>query len=229
MSDRLKTIPYTDETAKEIVKRFCGHVHWLVRVRYTYRVLFEDERPSCQTLMKKTAWSFFVDLNRILQEYLLLECAKITDPAETGGCENFTVDSLVRNICWPNDKNILKELESLQAITEDFRGYIKCARNKLLAHLDRTAVLSGEPLGAFAEGKGKAFFDALQRICDITHEACFGKIYGYMIPSGPGDVINLRKTLRFAVAFEEALSESSDQNKRWLCSCLEKAGHEPKS
>ena len=228
MSDQLKTISHTDERAKEIVEKFCGHVHWLVRVRHTYRVLFEDKQPSCQTLMEKTASSFFADLNRILQEYLLLECAKITDPAETGGCENFTVDSLVRNICWPYDKNILKELESLQAITEDFRGYIKCARNKLLAHLDRTAVLSGEPLGAFPEGKGKAFFDALQRICDITHEACFGTIYGDMlpIPFGGGDVINLRRTLEFAVAFKKALSESTNENKIWLLSLLDKAEHE---
>ena len=104
MSDRLKTISYTDERAKKIVKRFCGHVHWLVRVRHTYRVLFEDKQPSCQTLMEKTASSFFADLNRILQEYLLLECAKITDPATTGNHENFTVDCLVRNICWPNDR-----------------------------------------------------------------------------------------------------------------------------
>ena len=136
MSDQLKAISYTDETAKEIVTRFCGHVHWLVSVRHTFKVLFEDEQPSCQTLMKKTAWSFFVDLNRILQEYLLLECAKITDPATTGDHENFTVDYLVQNICWPSDKailerltslpdddkDILQELKSLQAITEDFRN-----------------------------------------------------------------------------------------------------------
>ena len=146
MSDRLKTISYTDERAKEIVESFCGHVHWLVRVRHTYRVLFEDKQPSCQTLMEKTASWFFADLNRILQEYLLLECAKITDPATTGNHENFTVDCLVRNICWPNDKailrkltslpdddkNILKELESLRAITEEFRSYIGPARNKFL-------------------------------------------------------------------------------------------------
>ena len=92
----LKTISYTDETAKEIVKRFCGHVHWLVRLRHTYKVLFEDEQPSCQTLMEKTASSFFADLKRILQEYLLLECAKITDPATTHGHTNFTVDYLVK-------------------------------------------------------------------------------------------------------------------------------------
>lgn len=245
MSDQLKAISYTDETAKEIVERFCGHVLWLVSVRHTYKVLFEDEQPSCQTLMEKTASSFFADLNRILQEYLLLECAKITDPATTGNYENFTVDHLLENICWPNDKAIVeklislpdndkdiqKELGSLQAITKDFRSLIKPARDKLLAHLDRGAVLSGKPLGVFPEGEDKIFFEALQKICNITHEACFGTICGAMSPItvGGGDVIDLRRTLECAVAFKDAVSESSGQDKTWLYSCLQKAGHEPKS
>lgn len=237
MSDQ--TISYTDETAKEIVKRFCAHVHWLVRVRHTYKVLFEDEQPSCRTLMEQTASSFFADLNRILQEYLLLECAKITDPAATGNHENFTVAYLVENISWqkqltslPDDDNdILNELNSLQAITEDFRSYIQCARNKLLAHLDTTAFLSSEVLGAFPEGKDNKFFDALQKLCNITHKACIGTIYGDMSPITlrGGDVINLRKTLECAVAFKEALSESSGQEKTHLLLLWQRAGHEPKT
>jgi hypothetical protein len=243
VSDQLKTISYTDETAKEIVKRFCGHVHWLVRVRHTFKVLFEDEQPSCQTLMKKTAWSFFLDLNRILQEYLLLECAKITDDATTHGHTNFTVDYLVKNICWPSDKailekltslsddhkDLLQELKSLQLIAQGFRGHIESARDKLLAHLDMGAVLTSKPLGGFPEGDDKTFFCALQKLCDITHEACFGTIYGVMLPITVGDVINLRKTLKDAVAFREALSESSGQEKTHLLLLWQKAGHEPKS
>jgi AbiU2 len=237
----LKTISYTDEAAKEIVGKFCAHVHWLVRVRHTYKVLFEDEQPSCRTLMEQTASSFFADLNRILREYLLLECAKITDLAATGNYENFTVAYLVENICWPNDKqltslpdddkDVLRELKSLQAIAEDFGSDIKPARNKLLAHLDTTAVLSSKPLGAFPEGKDKKFFDALQKICNITCEACSGRIYGEMSPvtRGGGDVINLRKALECAVAFKEALSESSGQEKTHLLLLRRKAGHEPKS
>jgi hypothetical protein len=239
----LKTVSYTDEAAKEIVTRFCDRVHRLIRLRHVFQVLFEDERPSCQTLMRKTAWSFFLDLNTVLQEYLLLECAKITDPATTGNRANFTVDALVQNICWPNDeatlkkmaslpdddKDIMKALESEQKITQDFRSYIKCARNKLLAHLDGKAVLSAKPLGEFPEGKGRRFFEALQKICNITHEACFDTIYGDMlpIPLGGGDVISLRRTLECAVAFKKALSEGSGQNKTWLYSCLEKARHDP--
>lgn len=236
----MKTISYTDETAKKIVEGFCRDVHWLVRVRDTYKVLFEDKQPSSRTLMEKTASSFFADLRRILHEYLLLECAKITDPAETFRHENFTVAYLVENICWPkiqltsmpdDDKDILKRLKFLQDETEDFRGYLKGARDKLLAHRDTTTVLSGKPLGKFPEGEDMAFFDALQKICDIAHEACFGTIYGGMSPVilGGGDVVSLRKTLERAVAFKAALSESSGQTKAWLYSCLQKAGREPKS
>ena len=81
-----------------------------------------------------------------------------------------------------------------------------------------TAVLSSKPLGEFPEGKDETFFYALEKLCNITHEACFGTIYGEMSPItvGGGDVINLRKTLECAVAFKEALSESSGQDKTWL-------------
>jgi hypothetical protein len=236
----LKAISYTDETAKKFVEKFCSHVHWMVSVRYIYKVLFEDTQPSCQTLMERTASSFFADLNRILQEYLLLETAVITDPAVTRNYANFTVDHLVENICWPNDKaildnmtslptedkNILKELKLLQAVAADFRTHIEPARNKLLAHLDMKTVLSETSLGSFDEGKDRDFFDALQKLCNIAHEACFGTIYGDMIPTRSGDVINLRRALACAVAFDVALSESSPQNEAWLHSCMQKARHE---
>ena len=90
-----------------------------------------------------------------------------------------------------------QELKSLQAIARCFRRDIKLARNKLLAHLDMGAVLVGKPLGEFPEGKAEIFFCALQKLCNITHEACFGTIYGEMstITLGGGDVINLRKHL----------------------------------
>lgn len=223
----MKTVPCTGEAAKEIVERFCGHIHWLVSIRHTFNVLFEDEQPSCQTLMEKTARSFFADLNRILQEYLLLECAKITDPAATRNHENFTVDHLVQKIVWP-DGDTLKELKKLQKTAEDFRRYIKPARDKLLAHLDRGAVLSRTALGGFPEGEDEKFFDALQRICNIACKACSGEIYGEMSPVKAGDVIDLRKTLEQALAFRDALSESSGQEKTRLLLLWQRTVHGPK-
>jgi len=232
----INSIPYTDDTAKEFVKRFCARVHWMVSVRHIYQVLFEEEHPSILPLMNKTAPSFFTDLMRILHEYLLLECAKITDSATSGKYENFTVDFLVEKICWPdneailngmvslpdNDKDIRRELKLLQTVTAGFREHIKIARHKILAHLDKESVLSGKPFGEFPENEDQKFFDALQKLCNITHEACFGTIYGDMVPTRSGDVFNLIRALRNAVAFDQALSESTDENKTWLYSCLSK-------
>jgi len=93
------------------------------------------------------------------------------------------------------------------------------------------AVLSAKPLGEFPEGEDRTFFEALEKICNITHEACFGTIYGDMSPItvGGGDVISLRKTLEHAVAFRQVLLESSGQEKKHLLLLWQKAGHEPKS
>jgi hypothetical protein len=227
VNDQLEPLSYRDEKAKQIIDRFCDRVHWLISIRHTFKVLFEDDQPSCKPLIEKTAPLFFSDLNRILHEYLLLECAKITDNAITLGNENFTVDYLVRNICWPCDTK--KELESLRAVTQNFRRFIETARNKRLAHSDLDAYCSEKVLGEFGEGEDRKFFDALERIGNLSHEACFGTICGEMSPIAAGDVIDLRSALKCAVAFKEALSESSGRNLTWLYSCLQKAEHEKAS
>jgi hypothetical protein len=221
----LKTISYTNEAAKKTVKKFCDQVFWLRSVRHVYKELFENEQSSI--LMEGTAPSFFADLNTILHNYLLLEFAKITDPAETWEKENFTVDNLIVSIGWPND--IRDKLTSLSDKTKGFRSHILSARHKLLTHTDKEAFLADRTLGEFPEGEDEVFLKTLQEVCDITHEACFGSIFGQMILTMPGDVINFKRTLENAVAFNELLSESSGQEKIKLYSYLEKAKHQSRA
>lgn len=221
----MKTISHTDEAAKKIVEKFCDQVFWLRDVRHVYEVLFENE-PS-QILMEKTAPSFFTDLNRILQSYLLLEFAKITDPARTSKKENFTVENLIVSINWPQD--IQDKLALLRDRTKGFRSHILGARHKLLAHTDKEAFLNDKTLGKFPEGEDEVFLETLQEVCDVTHEACFGTIFGQMVLAKPGDVINFKRTLENAVAFNELLSESSGEEKTRLYSYLQKARHRPPS
>ena len=169
----------------------------------------------------------FSDLNTILHNYLLLEFAKITDPAETCEKENFTVDNLVISIDWP--QSIREKLRSLSNKTKGFRSRIKDARHKLLAHTDKEAFLADRTLSEFPEGEDEVFLKTLQEVCDITHEACFGSIFGQMILTMPGDVINFKRMLENAVAFNQLLSESSGQEKTRLYSYLQKARHRPTS
>lgn len=221
----LKTISHTDEAAKKIVKKFCEQVFWLRNVRHVYEELFENDQSAI--LMERTAPSFFTDLNTILHNYLLLEFAKITDPAETREKENFTVDNLIVSIGWP--QNIRDKLTSLSDKTKPFRSHILSARHKLLAHMDKEAFLADRALGEFPKGEDEVFLRTLQEVCDIAHEACFGSIFGQMILTMPGDVINFKRTLENAVAFNELLSESSGQEKIKLYSYLDKARHRPTS
>jgi hypothetical protein len=208
-----------DESAKKAVKRFCDQVFWLRVVRHIYEELFEKEDSS--TLMGNTASSFFADLNTILQNYLLLEFVKVTDPPKTGKKENLTVDNVVMSIDWP--PGIREKLRSLSEKTKGFRNHVLGARNKLLAHIDKEAFLAEKTLGGFPEGEDEIFLKALEEICDIAHEACFGRIFGQMLLAEPGDVINFKRTLANGIALDQLLAESKGQEKMKLYSYLEKA------
>ena len=214
----MKTIFYTDETAKKIVEKFCGQVFWLRQVHHIYQELFENEESIA--LMERTARSFFHDLNKILLCYVLLEFSKITDPAESRGKENFSVENLVERIDWPED--IREKLSLLNEKTESFGGYIREARNKLFAHTDMETVLTGRKIGEFPEGEDEVFLNTLHEICNITHEACFGSIVGDMFLAHEGDVIDLKRALENAVVFEELLSESPEQEQMKLYLYVEK-------
>jgi hypothetical protein len=214
----MKTIPHADETAKRMVKRFCNQVFWLRVARHEYRELFENEES--QILMERTAPSFFVHLNTILHNYLLLEFVKITDPATSMGQENFTVDNLIESIGWPI--GVREKLRSLSDKAKTFRRRVLDARNKLLAHMDKEVFLTDTILGRFPEGEDEEFLRALEEVCNIIHEVCFGSIWGHTVVAGPGDVLNFKKALRNAVAFDKLLSESTGQETARLFSYLPK-------
>jgi hypothetical protein len=216
-------ISYTEESAKEIVKRFCDQVHGLKDARHFFTELFENEQLPA--LMDSTASSVFNLFGNILHRYLLLEFAKITDPSETRGNENLTVNYLTEKICWPLHCQCI--LIKLSAEANCFiKRYIQNVRNKQLAHTDVEALLANKPLGAsFPEGEDEKFLKTLQEVCNITHEACFGRIYGEMFPPVVGDVVNLKRTLEHAIAFKEFLSEGSREEQTKLNSYWERVSH----
>jgi len=221
----LKPISHTDKTARDIVEKFCGQFVWLLKVREIFAELFEDEQS--EVLMEKTARSFFVYLGLIMHCYLLLEFAKITDPAKTHESENFTIENLIETIEWPPD--ILQKLKALRDEIKPFRNHILSARNKLCAHTDKETVLADRMLGKFPEGKDKEFLTTLQRFCDVIHKACFGEDFGQIIMAEQGDIEDFKKALEKAVAYDELLSESSGQEKARIFSYLHKVRQNLKS
>lgn len=195
-----------DDTTRTLVECFCEQVFWLRQIHYIVCELFRDERASF--LMKNTAHAFFLDLNKILIDYFLLEVAKLTDPARSsrGKRENFTLANLIETVEWPSD--CLDEIERHKETITSFRKCIEPARNRLIAHHDKTSVVSGDSLGSFTEGQDERLLEALEQICNLLHRAAFGVIFGDMVSCHSGDVRDLKKALRKAIAFDRLLSDS---------------------
>lgn len=199
---------HTDPAVSIMVKCFCNYVVWLRSVHNMYKELYENDKAD--QLMDKTAQSFFDDLNVILINYLLLEFSKITDRAtiqvKGDNIANFTVDNLITCVNWPD--KIMSSLEPLRKEVKTFRGYIENARHKLLAHYDKETFLNGKVIGGFPLGENERFLSVLEKICDITHEACFNSIFGSISVSMHGDVEDLKKALKKALVFDRLFSES---------------------
>jgi len=210
-----------DEATKEQIKLFCDRVFWLNQLHYIYTELFENK--NALSIMEKIAHRFFYDINNILVDYFLLEVAKLTDPAysQQGKCENFTTNNLLETIDWPQD--CLKELESLNKDVMSFRKYIKHPRNKIFTHLDKKTLVSNSKLGEFPEGKEKECLQALEKMCNIMHEAVFGEILGDMIPFHNGDVQDFKKALLKAIAFDKLFSESKGADRNHLADLIKQA------
>lgn len=132
----------------------------------------------------------------------------MTDPSTSQGGkhENFTVANLIETVEWPPE--ILHEIEKLNDTILSFRKYIVTARNKLIAHYDKTAVVSGMALGSFPEGEEKKMLVALEEMCNEFYKASFGEIYGDMVLCHSGDVLDLKDALRKAIAFEKLFQKS---------------------
>lgn len=211
---------YTDTTVRKMVKSFCNYVVWLRAVHNIYKELYENDEAG--PLMENTAHSFFNDFNEILINYLLLEFAKITDPSTSrvkgATIENFTVDNLIKHVNWP--EKIASRLEPLRKDVCLFRDYIKKARDKQLAHYDKETFLNEGALGGFPTGEDERFLSLLEKICNITHEACFNSIFGSICVSMLGDVEDLKKALKKAVVFDRLFSESTGNERAKLFTYL---------
>lgn len=206
------------DAGQKLVKKFCNYVVDLKAKHRMVKELFESE--DGRRLMDATAPAFFADLGDILIKYFLLESSKITERASSFGRENFTIAYMRENIDWPG--NARKDIERLNRDIMAFGNHIKDARNRVLAHLDKTTVLSGDTLGRFAEGEDDKFISALEEMCNILHRASFGRIFGCIVVPRPGDVLDLKAALKKGVAFKKLLEDSKGNDKRRLLEYLQR-------
>ena len=178
----------------EIFANYCV----FIRSIYLHaRELFETSSAADKALMRMTAGTFFGDVNRVLNEYVILQVCKITDPArDKRNNDNHTIAFLLERYDFSNEPSILEPLEELQASMRAFREKLLPARNKLISHLDRDAILAGGPLGAATDEEWNQFWLDLQDFICIVHRKVIGSSFYLNRVAGLSDAGDLLKALR---------------------------------
>jgi hypothetical protein len=150
-----------------------------------------DDRTTA--ILTKSAGIFFSDLNIILIEYCFLMICRITDPEESLSRKNLTISYINSELA--HVSLLTPEISKISENILHYRETIKGARNKLISHLDVESITGNSCLGGHEEEKVKVFFENLNGYVDLVGNALdIGPLDFSALP-GPGDVIDLIKTL----------------------------------
>jgi hypothetical protein len=174
------------------------------------RTLFELSSAEDKERMSKTAGTFFGDLNRMFIEYMILQVCKITDPArDVRGSDNHTVAFLLSKYDSGGDCAKKATLDALNDRLQRFRRKLLPARNKLISHSDRAAILAGAALGGAPQTDWDQFWLDLQDVVCIIYERVFGRPFYINGVAMLSDADELLKALKLAACFDELMKDPS--------------------
>jgi AbiU2 len=159
----------TDQQAT--VKAFCEECVWARCARTHFADLYESGGKRIE-LLSEVAHTFFGDLTIILQEYILLQQSKLTDPASSGAGKNNLTTNYLLTLDWEDKTR--KELVVANETLMQFRDKIIHARRKLIAHTDVESRLISNVLGSFDQSEEREFWSALQHFASTAHDAACG-------------------------------------------------------
>ena len=166
---------------------------WLQSCYNIFNHLYNSGDETEALLRKSAAW-FFTDLNRILQEYFLLQARKITDPATSLGRENLSIPNLNSKLL--SEGLLSKEIEDLSAQLLDYRELIRLANNRVIAHHDKETVLAGTILGTHSANKVDSFMNNIRAYTDaVGHATGIGPL-DHKTLAARGDVLDLLRQLK---------------------------------
>jgi HEPN domain-containing protein len=207
-----KSINKYKENNIMVIKKLRDRYFWIKTVHYYFLELFDKNIDQLEEYYK-TANRFFHDLNIILLDYFLLELIKISDPEKTGKNYNLTIEYLYKNVDWECSTKI--ELSELIENIRKFRGCIKNARNKILAHFDLKTFIENKRLGSFPENEEKVFLDNIEKFLDIASREILNEPFDISVYS-EGDVRDFIKLLKAAKAFDQLLIDNPEKKSEWL-------------
>ena len=174
-------------------KAFRDECFWIRVCHRNYEVLFDTDERTLK-LLGAVAVQFFQDLNNVMIEHLWLVSTRILDPAESRGRPNLTVRYLDRAL--ETHDLLSAKIKDASAEVMSFHKTLKDPRNRLVAHLDLEAVMTGEAQGAHEKDEYEVFLRRLQVYLDLVGEV-LGEGPLCIAPGGTkGDAIDLVRALR---------------------------------
>ena len=161
--------PATDGDARA----FCDLCQWVYECWTTHANLLErlperlqEERNVPLKHFLETPYGRCLSrLNDVSQQYVILQIAKLHDPARQGRNENPSIDFFVQQEFWSDEE--LPAVEGIAATLDGLYRQIEDLRNKILAHNDRSVFAKGSPLGSFQEGEDEHYFRTLGQLCSM--------------------------------------------------------------
>lgn len=143
-------------------------------------------------IMEKSAITFFSDLNRVLQEYCLLQFCRVTDPSP-----DLTVSRIVNGL--KAEALLTAEIEQSAKDMLAYRELIVAARNKIIAHADRKVALNETILGEHPAHALEQFFESMFDFNDGVGRALGIGPLDFRATPCEGDVLDLLRCLRQSV------------------------------
>ena len=156
-------------TLKSDAQAFCDACQWAYECWVTHAnffdALFQGSEISCRDFVDTPSGRCLGRLNEISREYVILQIAKLHDPANQGRNANLSVDYFVNQCAWSEEDK--SRIEQIVTKLEQFASHIRVARDKIIVHNDRSISVKNELLGDFPLGMDELYFQALGELASL--------------------------------------------------------------
>jgi hypothetical protein len=207
---------------KDDVSTFADYCVYVRSVYMHGHTLFEAADQADKDMLEGTAPVFFGDLNKVLIEYVILQVCKITDPAkDIRGSENHTTGFFAATADFLSEPDKGRRLSDLHATMQKLREKLKPARDKVISHLDRNAVLTKTNMGAATNDEWAQFWHALDEFVAILYEKYVSSPPMHLLSvSRITDTLDFKRALRDGMHFNRLINGDDKYISR---KCLELA------
>jgi hypothetical protein len=199
---------------------FANHCVFMRSIFLHGKILFEQSSERDMGRMRGAAPVFFGDLSQMFREYIILQVCKITDPArDFKKNDNHSIAFLLQHYDFSSDPAKERRLATLDAKLNAFREKLLAARNKLISHSDRVAIMAGHALGGVLDADWEKFWLDLDELVGIIHETIAGTSLLINDVGMLSDADGLLKALKHAECFAQ-LAHDGDLQLTHRCADL---------